>query len=171
MNEPHTKILHNLHIHTSEWRGFGARTEESEPQVPFRSWGKTLWLFPVLIIMGQFIYYPVPSYLNLDGDGWMHWRNIDCCNWLCETCPGLIMIFKRIPPATTDTFCLSILALSISFENSAATSFSVCVNLCRSEVIIERVKYPDTNVRQEMMCDKLRTTDKVRFKSRFWENL
>ena len=68
------------------------------------------------------------------------------------------MIFKRIPSSTTDTFCLSILALSITFENSPATSFSVCVNLCRSEVIIiQRMKYPDTNVRQEMMCDVLRT--------------
>ena len=119
--------------------------------VPSLNYNGTIYLLPC-------------SFLFEFGRGWM---NALKKHRLCETCPGLIMIFKRIPPATTDTFCLSILALSISFENSAATSFSVCVNLCRSEVIIERVKYPDTNVRQEMMCDKLRTTDKVRFKSRF----
>ena len=84
----------NPHIHTS----LGVSTATSTVR------GKSQ--FPVLIIMRQFIYYPVPSYLNLDG--WMHCIRVV---WLCEPCHLMALFKTHTRMATAVCFCLSISAL------------------------------------------------------------
>ena len=146
----------NPHIHTS----LGVSTATSTVR------GKSQ--FPVLIIMRQFIYYPVPSYLNLDG--WMH------CIRVCS----LIVWTVSFNGPFLDTYQNGYRSLFLPFNFGIVFHSEILQLLLEysfkfvkhwGKVIPRRVKYPATNFQQEMMCDKLRPTDKVRYKSRFWENL
>ena len=64
MNEPHTKILHNLYIHTSKGGGLA----RARPQVPVEARS----LFPVLIIIGTF--YLLPCSFLFKGWGCYQYR-------------------------------------------------------------------------------------------------